>query len=262
MHRVLYIYMNISALLKQFGFTENEVLVYLALLSGTHFSGSELAKKTQIKRPTVYHALETLQQKGIVHLTGSTRVARYRAEPPAQLKNIIERKQRELSTMSKTLDKALPFFPIQEDSVHKGMPQVEFFKGKDGIKTVAEKILMSNSKKLYGITPSFAVVEQFLDAGYGETYLNERAKRGIQTYTIWQDDPKDTSLSDHKALNRELRYAPVAKFGAMKSSIEIIGDTVYIISFLPELYGMRIKSFDFAQSQMILWKKLWQQLDK
>lgn len=43
--------------LQQFGLSENEAKIYIALLSGGEMTASDISKRTQIKRPTAYLAL-------------------------------------------------------------------------------------------------------------------------------------------------------------------------------------------------------------
>ena len=50
------------------GFNEKESLIYLALLKMGVGSAVSLARKTGIKRPTVYFTLEELEKKGAAFL--------------------------------------------------------------------------------------------------------------------------------------------------------------------------------------------------
>ena len=49
--------------LEELGLGDKEAAVYVALLAVDHASVLDLAKKTKIKRPTVYVALDSLEKK-------------------------------------------------------------------------------------------------------------------------------------------------------------------------------------------------------
>ncbi len=53
-----------NSLLASLGLTKTEAAIYRVGLSRSPASATELSRRTGIKRPTVYHALETLMQKG------------------------------------------------------------------------------------------------------------------------------------------------------------------------------------------------------
>ena len=190
--------MNLYPLLAQFNLSETESHIYLALLKARHLSATEIAKNTELKRPTVYYGLEQLQEKGLVKTIGSGKIFRYRAESPQQLHTILERKKIEIKTKTKQLEKDLPFLHTFDEQAKQGLPHIEYFRGKEGIKNIAEKVFTARKKELFAITPSFTIVEQFLEDDYGLFYLKKRATEGIKTYTIWQDLPQSTQMIEHE----------------------------------------------------------------
>ncbi len=66
------------------GFSDIEQKIYLALLRGGTMSAYQIAKKNDISRPSVYHALEQMTEKGMTVLIPND-TALYAAQPPALL---------------------------------------------------------------------------------------------------------------------------------------------------------------------------------
>ncbi len=249
--------MNLLPLLSSFGLAETEAQVYLKILEIGQAEASAIAEQTGIKRPTVYHALETLVEKGLVHSAGSTRVARYRAAPPEQLKTIAERKRDELARLEKKIDKFLPFFPTSSET--QLTPHVEFYKGREGIMNLAEQVAQNNEeKKLYAIIPDIKDLRLSLTEEFMARFLDLKKVAGVATYSIWDTLLDDDYYNQHHLFNREVRLAPPAMRGKYKSIILIWDKKVATLSLLPELYGLLVTSFDYSATMKVIWQTLWE----
>ena len=71
------------------GFSEKEVLVYLALLELGKGTVTVISKKAGINRPTGYHVLSSLEAKALVKASGNKNTL---PNPPIKLKNCCKRK--------------------------------------------------------------------------------------------------------------------------------------------------------------------------
>ena len=90
--------MDITKLLQSFGLSETESIVYLKALRQEYSTASEIAKLSGIKRPTVYHTLQTLSEKGLISTVGS-KVEKFKAQPVEQLMIILDRKKAEIENV-------------------------------------------------------------------------------------------------------------------------------------------------------------------
>lgn len=248
--------MNITKLLSDFGLTETEAVVYLRSLEREYVRAGELAEQTGIKRPTVYHALETLEKKGLIAFVGHKRTGRFRAEGPEQLRSLISREQSRLAGLEKNLTKAISYFPSSDHTIVTS-PQVLYYHGMEGLKNLLEAVFNSKSKKLFSIMPSFREVEAAVDEEYMRYYLSERIKRGIVTKSIWQDLPSNTDFTKHKSFLREVRFAPKSLRQSQRTMIDIFDHNVIITTCLPELFGVMITSFDYSETMKAIWQTLW-----
>ena len=66
---------SMIAQLREFGFTESEAKVYVALLEGGAVSGYEASKLSGVARSKIYTILEALIQRGAVLSSSSARCA-------------------------------------------------------------------------------------------------------------------------------------------------------------------------------------------
>ncbi len=249
--------------LEKLGLTSTEIEVYLDALSRTHTSVKEISDSTDLKRPRIYHALETLEEKGLVRRIGKGNVKRYSAESPTQLSMLLKRKELKISTLGKELEQVLPLFLRQTERVTHEFG-VEYFSGKEGIFNMAERVFSAKTKKMYAINPSFETMEPLLDEAYGMFYVNKRSDANIETKTIWQDLPSkkySLALQDHTVLKREMRIAPVETFGEFKSTIMIFDNSVAVINYLPEVSGVLITSFSYAETMRLMWQQIWDKAD-
>ncbi len=87
---------EISAILREFRFTESEVKVYLTLVQNGPCSGYELSKLSSVPRSKIYNILEGLLQRGVLSSSQTDKATLYRAEPVAQLAEILRSNTSEL----------------------------------------------------------------------------------------------------------------------------------------------------------------------
>ncbi len=104
---------ELTALLSQFGFSETEARIYLALASGGDATAYELAKATGIARANAYAAVSVLAGRGAIQQVGE-HPARYIITAPDAY---FEAEARKTQTASHTLTSAIRARrPAQEDS--------------------------------------------------------------------------------------------------------------------------------------------------
>ena len=91
--------------LSEFGLTEAEARVYLALLQTGKAKTGAVIKATGLQSSTVYNALPSLVQNGLVSFVHMGRTKWYSAEPPESFQFYMEEKKRRLSEMLPLLKK-------------------------------------------------------------------------------------------------------------------------------------------------------------
>jgi sugar-specific transcriptional regulator TrmB len=238
---------NITKTLELFGFTSNQTKVYLALLELGEARVQDTAQRAKILRTTAYEVLEQLKNIGIVSMFNSKGARMYMAEPPQKLNEILQQKQ-------KAIQEILPELKSMYN-IGGFKPQIRYYEGVEGLKTVYEDTLTVSNKRLYGIL-SMKDLFETVGEEYMEDYVKRRIDAGIylqvirseekEVKEIWPETPEE---------KRTLRYAqhtfvfPLTMF--------IYNNKVSLLSSKRENFGLIIESKEFMETQKALFDVLW-----
>jgi predicted transcriptional regulator len=220
-----------SSLLQQFGLSDKEGALYVALLELGQANVAEIAKQANIKRPTAYVLLETLKDKGFVSQQGGAN-RRYQAEDPRKLLAYEKTKVAQF-------EKALPgLIGLAANSEHK--PGVRFFSGKDGIKAVYEESLLQPAGSEVLAIGNAEVVERELE-GFQDWYIKRRAASGISMRAIIQATPEGLKVAARDAdERRETRLLDPGDF-TEPVEVNIYGNKLSAVSFVEVCQTTKVK---------------------
>jgi len=235
-------------ILTDLGLHENAAKVYLSCLELGPSSIWDIAKKSEIKRPTCYVILEEMAWKGLATSENDGRRTKYSVISPKQLALIEERRY------SRLLRSISEFQSIASKSNEK--PVIRTFVGKDGIAQVYNLILM-----LPKGTPNYVIGSNLLGGEYNDIlreFIEERKRKDMPSQVIFPDTPEDRVLmSDRKNESREIRFLPSNKF-TPQSQTNIFGDTVaYIVHGNDEPFATVIESAALAEDEKQRFLLLW-----
>lgn len=248
--------------LQKLGLNENEAKVYLAALSLGPSTASKLAEFTNIKRPTVYLALEGLAKLGIVSETFAQKKRLFRAEKPEKLEKLTKRMRRQVIDAEQVLENLLPSLKnLPGQSAEE--PQVEFHSGIEGLKNVALEISACPSS-WYFFGSSTKILEKILGA--------ERMDILHDSWALRKDPnrPKIYLISDSgfyslggvwektKTPWREMRVLPQTINA--HSGLFIYEDKIAVISFEHQPFAAIIKSRQVAEVVKIMHTLIWKSL--
>jgi len=130
--------------LSKSGLSGNESKVYLELLKNNQSSASEIAKKISLDRTLTYTILENLINKGLCSFTTINNKKLFSASAPENLLNPLKEKEQALLTIISELNK----IRVEEKNDY----EIKIFEGKEGIRTVMNKILESKEACAFGGT--------------------------------------------------------------------------------------------------------------
>jgi sugar-specific transcriptional regulator TrmB len=229
--------------LTDIGLSEKEAAVYVALLSFDKALVNEIAVKADIKRPTAYVILESLQKKGLVSETNMGKKTFYLAEPPEKLKIFVDRQMHLLEENKKSLDIIIPQLKgMKREEGEK--PAIQFYDGKEGVlssnnDTFAEKI---DNEPVYIVYSKSAVSNIFTEQE-ANMMRGRRISLGIKSkaiYTSTDGERPSDETGDRVKIDAD-KY-PIT------SDITIYGDRVKIAIFGKRISGISIKSQEFAET--------------
>lgn len=223
--------------LKQAGLTENETKVYLALLDLGPSLAGQISRKTGLHRRTIYDTTEMLIKKGLVGYILKNNRHVFQASSPKRIMEIIKEKENLLSPLIAKLE--------EKYSAVKEKEETNFYKGKEGLKTIFEDQLDSKEIFILGASVKAYEILQF----YFKWYDKARKQKKIKARIIAQDRKiKNIPLS-------EIRYLP-EKY-ASPVSVNIYSDKTAIILWASTPFAILIKNREIAESYKNYFSLLW-----
>lgn len=232
--------------LQDAGLNETEAKIYLASLELGQTSVSRIARKSGIKRTTVYLSLENLASKGLISTIKKEGKSLYYAEDPRNLERIMTEKRERIS---KLMPELLAFTSLIDKK-----PEIRYFEGEEGIKEVLMHGLV-HAKQEMCLMYSESYITDFDEKYFSEHYVPERLKRKILARTLVPDNEEMHGLGTNNEL-RQIKFLPPNLF---KIKIEIIlygDDKIGVISF-KEKFALIIESPAIHDSFKSIFETLW-----
>ncbi len=251
--------LSLKKTLEYIGFSEKEVLVYLALLELGKGTVTQISRKAGINRPTGYHVLASLESKELVKVSGKEPKQEYVAESPDQIEKILLKK---IENDQSYINEARKIIP-ELKSIHNiaDRPKVLFYEGKEGLQKVYEDTLTSREEIL-----AYASVEDVESTlpNYFPEYYKRRAKKGIKIRAIFPESKEARNRADlDEEEIRESLLISSEKFG-FHPEINIYNNKIMIASWREKL-GIIIESAEIADAMKKIYELAWaeaKRLDK
>lgn len=243
--------LELTKTLEYIGFSEKEVLVYLALLELGKGTVTQISRKAGINRPTGYHVLASLEIKELVKVSGKEPKQEYVAESPDQIEKMllkkIENDQIYISEARKIIPELKSMHNISD------RPKILFYEGKDGLEKVYEDTLTSHET-----IRAYANVDEMHKAlpHYFPNYYKRRAGKGIHIRAIFPDNEMGHLRQKEDAKEeRTSAIVPADKF-YFSPEINIYDNKVMIASWLEKL-GIIIESQEIADAMKKVFELAW-----
>lgn len=223
--------------LKAAGLTENESKVYLALLDlGPSLAGI-ISRKTGLHRRTVYDTTEMLIQKGLIGYIMKNGRRTFSASDPKRILDIIKEKENLISPLITELQERFAKTKEKEET--------NFYKGKEGLKTVFESQLEEKEILILGASPKAYETLEFYFHWYDKTRKQKNIKARILASSR---ETKRIALAEIRYLSEEF---------SNPTSVNIYGNKVAIILWAKQPYAIVIKSEEIAKGYRNYFELLW-----
>lgn len=247
----IHIYMPIPRL-KQLGLSEKEAKVYIASLEVGAATADELAKHAKLNRSTTYVQIQELMRFGLMSTFKKGKRTYFAPESPYNLRQIIERKHRELNEQAHLLEGFVPEL-LSLYATSGVRPIVRSFEGKEGLIAMRREVLKTKSKEIHLAVAYDHMRSLFSDAELMD-FSDTRAKQGIKSYVLYTktgDDMISTQLQDLRRIAEE-------QF-PFSSDIYIFGDMIAFASYGKDIAGVIIESATIAATMRSLFRLAWNQ---
>jgi len=247
--------MDIKSSLEQIGLRRRQIDLYLTLLQMGEATVQEIARKTKIKRTTVYSILDGLIAKGLAVFIDKGQHRFYYAENPKKVLIYFKDQKQNLENSEKKFTEILPeLASLYNISATK--PKIRFYEGVEGLKQVFEETLLLKSGEEILAIATAALIHEVLGDEWVKNYLARRVAGKIHQRAIVEDSPwgREHQKNDRKE-NRLTRLVPKEKF-PFSNEINIFGNKVMIASFKDQI-GVIIESADVARTQRAIFELAW-----
>jgi len=246
----------IAKILKEAGFSENSVRIYVKLLEIGYASARQLAENLNLPRPTVYDNLKLLINSGLAVEKEEANKKLFSADDVKNLQYLIRSKIEKLKKDDQIISELLPNLNAKIKALE---PKIKFYAGVEGIKQVLKDLLWYENMETLTMWPINEMVE-ILSKDYFENLNRRRIRRKIAIKGIWPRD-KAVNFKDYPFLGvgpghlRELRLAPPGMTWNM--SYWLYADKVAFISSRAESFGFVIHSRDFSDLIKAQFAQIW-----
>ncbi|MFC1623034.1 TrmB family transcriptional regulator [Patescibacteria group bacterium] len=246
---------KIKDVLKNIGLTETESTIYLAGLPYDCVGVSELEKQTGVKRTTIYHAMNTLMQKGLASKKGTESKFVFSMTRPNNIRRMIDG---EIDKLKDKKSEVLKIIPLLNEQVSKKEEsfKISHYEGAEGVKLVVDEALYCKSRQWDIIAPYKNFFSEF-DKKYARYFMDTRNSNGIKTRSLWENGTGWRALSIHDINTRNPRFLPNEMTEKFKSVIIIFDDKVAIISSAKELSAVLIQSGETHETFEAMFEGLW-----
>lgn len=242
---------SISGLI-ELGLTEKEAQLYKAALKTGPTTAQILSLESGLKRATVYDCIESLIEKGLLHIEIKGVKKLFIAESPNKLVSFLDQKKQILTNIMPQL---------MQDYLHSSPPTntIKMYHGLSGIKLVYDNILpalqsgeeyfvISDQKKWYDLDPN-----------YFEEFIKKRAKHNLITKLILQDTEHARSYKAKESqYGEKIKLLP--KNIDLKINMVTFSQKVLITQTVEPLLAIIIENPNVAAMNKVLFNTIWELL--
>ncbi len=238
--------------LKNFGLSEKESKIYLALLELEMATVFEVAKQSGINRSSAYVVLEALKKKGFVGISDDKKVRKYIAASPETLLHAAKAAAKKQEDTKEGIESILPELKALHKST-KHRPIVKIFEGESGAREVYWDVLSTKTKKIKVFANPdniFKRIPDFLD------YDKERSEKKIKMFAISPATKGVVNIYKYTpphqpyeaALIPESKFKFTSDIGIYENKVSFVSpeDNFGIIIESQEIADMLGNSFDLA----------------
>ena len=239
---------KIEKLLKESGFLDKEITIYLSILEMGKGTVAEISRKAGINRSTGYVILDSLASRNLVSISGKEPKQEYTALSPTNLVHFINQQTEKQKHLAKSAHDLLPELIAMHNTGDR--PKVRFYEGLTGLEHVYEDTF-SSIEDIYS-TSTYEDMHEALPK-YFQDYYKRRANKKIFIHTFVANTPlaRERKAND-KAEYRDTSLVPQDKF-PVPTDIEIYNDKVMIASWKEKL-GIIIESHEIATTLRSVFK--------
>jgi sugar-specific transcriptional regulator TrmB len=243
--------------LVKYGFTDNEARIYCSVLALEEATVDKITRHAELNRTSSYPVLERLKRLGLLSQGKKKKKTVYKAVRPDRLFEILDEKREYVTAI-------LPDLKSLFD-ISRGRPDVSFFEGPEGLKTVLSNILNEAKEiSILGDGENFInIIPEWTSA-----YIKKRAGKNIKVRLILRGDPNTIkSIKKHLAaddqINKSLKVRVLPELYKINfGGFDIYDNKVILYSFEKQNHAVVIESHIINQTMRTVFDVLWEFSEK
>ncbi|OGL68371.1 hypothetical protein A3D60_00685 [Candidatus Uhrbacteria bacterium RIFCSPHIGHO2_02_FULL_47_29] len=243
-----------KSLLIKIGLEEKEAEVYETLLSLGKTGMGKILNKVSLKRGSAYNAVYGLKAKGLVTELEEHGRKVFQVENPDRLASVLKTNEQSLKEAEQTLMGSLPSLKSAYNLImHR--PNVRFFEGDEGVRTVLEDSLTSH-ETIYSYIDNTLANEYF--PKINEEYVSRRKRLGVVKRMISFDESYVRAHADrYRNALTEVRVVPTPP-EHIRAVMQIYDGKISYLTLQPEtLIGVIIEDERIYQMHRVLFELAW-----
>jgi len=238
--------------LREIGFTEGEIKVYLALIEFGESTIGPISKKAKVTAAKTYPILEKLKQKGLVTYVIKSGTKYFQVLNPNRILSFLDEKEKDLKEQRKEIKELIPKLEFQK----KQEQYATVYESFNGIKTLYNEILeylVKKKENFIGFTLGEGYTKKEVNIFF-KNYDRKRKVLGIKTKLIGPLEQKKFIDANYKKDNNiEVRYVKKK----VPTGIIIWGDNVATLLWYDVPTAFMIHSKQNADVYRKFFNELW-----
>ena len=225
-------------ILKELGFSEREIKVYLALLELASTTIGPVASKTRIQHSKVYQTLEKLIDKGLASYIIKSKTRYFQAQSPRHILSSLKEREREFLAILPQLEQKQKFSQQPQTA--------KVYEGYKAIKSMFESIVEELNKNSYYYV--FAFKDEYLNSPLASRFLR-------QIHMQLAEKRVDDRLIVNNSIKKEFKknYAGIKNLKARFTSINLpLGLMIIDNRVINWMWGERPTAIEITSKQIAL----------
>ena len=246
--------MNEAKILKEaFGFSPKEAKIFSTLARFGEMNVTTLAKRTNIKRTTVYNILPALISNGFIDRARSGGRTVYFVDDVRNLSQVLEERQINLQELVKSITTTSRPFDTK--------PKIRVYEGCGGMRRFYQDIITSSAIGSEILTFFGAGdLDAFLGHEIVAEYVQKRIEKGIKNRIIINEGVVAERWKD--TAKKELREIKIVHFllNDTSTDFKIYGNKISFLCYHDNFFAVTIENKELSNLQRNMFEMLWSRI--
>jgi len=208
---------------------------------------TELAKKSGIKRSTVYALLEDMKSEHLVALFEKGKIIFVRPEPPERLQSLIDARVRNVG-IAQELSRDMQTSLTRQYHLSIGKPTIRYFEGEEGLKEIFNDIYAPKNVPVYGCV-DLETADQAFPQYVARELIPLRLKHKLFACSLLADSPEARMIAERDEEQLRKTILLDKKAFPVPAEIDVYEDKIAMLSFEKgQFIGIIIQNEAFAKS--------------